>query len=291
MEHVLDALTVDLLVWDVDDLGASAGELEDAGGKFGDGHRLRRADVEDLAARRRVIHQRCERADRVLHMAEAARLRAVAVNLDRASREGRTDEARDHHSVLAALPRADGVEEAGDDAVESALLVIGECQKLVERLRLGIRPATRRRRPVQTAALLVERLGLAAVAVYLGGRSDEHALAEAIAVLQHVLRPLDVRDECVHRLLDDQPYADGGCEVEDDVAAMHELVDDRRLQHGVDDQMEVAALAEMRDVPLGARREIVECEDLPAVAEEEPREVRADEAGAARDERAASLRH
>src|SRR5262249_24182995 len=108
-----------------------------------------------------------------------------------------------------------------------ALLVVGEREELVEGLRLRIRPPACRRRPIETAALLVERLGLAAVAVDLRSRGDEHALPKAGAVLEHVLRPLDVRHERVHRLLDDQAYADCGREMEDDVATMHELVDDR----------------------------------------------------------------
>ena len=74
----------------------------------------------------------------------------------------------------------------------------------------------------------------------------------------------------------------------DDVAAVHELVHDRRLEHGVDDEVEVAALAQVRDVPLGAGRQVVEDEDLPAVGEQQLREMRADEAGAAGDQGAAA---
>ena len=90
-------------------------------------------------------------------------------------------------------------------------------------------------------ARLVERRLLAVVAVDLRGRGDEDALAEAVAVVEHDLRSLDVRDERVHGLLDDQPDADGGREVVDDVALVDELVDDGRLQHRVDDEVEVAA--------------------------------------------------
>ncbi len=135
-----------------------------------------------------------------------------------------------------------------------------------------------------------ERLRLAPVAVHLRRRRDEHALAEAVAVLEHVLRPLDVRDERVHRLLDDQADADRRGEVVDDVAAVDELVDDGRLENGVDDEVEVAAVAQMRDVALGAGGQVVEDEDLPAVGEEQLGEMRADEAGAAGDQGAAACR-
>ena len=77
-----------------------------------------------------------------------------------------------HHAVLPALARPDRVEEADDHAVEAALLVVGEREELVERLRLRVRPAARGRRPVQALALLVERLGLLPVAVHLGGGRD-----------------------------------------------------------------------------------------------------------------------
>ena len=155
------------------------------------------------------------------------------------SGERALDEARDDHPVLAALARADGVEEPRDHAVEIALLVVGEGEELVHRLRVGVRPAALRRRAVDAARRLLERRLVAVVAVDLGGGGDQHALAEAVAVLEHDLGALEVRDERVHRLLDDQPHADGRGEVVDDVALVHELVDDAELEHGVDDEVEV----------------------------------------------------
>ena len=130
----------------------------------------------------------------------------------------------------------------------------------------------------------VERFWLAAIAVDLRGGGHEHALAEAVAVVEDVLGPLDVRDEGVHRLLDDQADSDRRCEMEDHVAPVDELVHDRRLEHRVDDEVEVAPFAQVRDVPLGTGREVVEREDLPAVVEKDLREVGADEAGSAGDE-------
>ena len=219
-------------------------------------------------------------------MAEAARLRAVAVDLDRPAGERGRDEPRDHHAVLPALTRADGVEEACDHAVEPALLVVRECEELVERLRLRVGPAARGRRPVHAKSLLVQRLGLATVSVHLGRGGDEHALVESVAVVEHRLGALDVRHQGVHRLLDDETHSDRRSEVEDDVATMHELVDDRRLQDRVDDQVKVPALAQMRDVPLRPGRQVVEDEHFPAVLQQELCEVGADEARAAGDQSA-----
>ena len=70
-------------------------------------------------------------------MTEAPRLITVAVDLDRVTGKRSLDEPRYHHAVLAALPRADSVEEANDDAVELAFVVIREGEELVHRL--GIR--------------------------------------------------------------------------------------------------------------------------------------------------------
>src|SRR6266536_759016 len=173
---------------------------------------------------------------------------------------------------------------ADDDAVEPSLLVVSERQELVERLRLGVRPAPCGRRSIHPLAVLGERFGLAPVAVDLRRGCDEHALAEPVAVIEHGLGALDVRHERVDGLFDDEPHSDRRREVEHDVAAVHELVDDRRLEHGVHYEVEVAALAQMRDVALRAGREIVEDEDLPALFEKELREMRADEARAAGDQ-------
>ena len=194
------------------------------------------------------------------------------------------DERRDHHPVLAALPRADGVEEAGDRAVEVVLDVVGERQELVHRLRVRVGPAALGRRPVDPPRRLLEGSLLAVVAVDLGGRGDENALVEPMAVLEDDLRAAEIRDECAHRLVDDQPHPDRSREVVDDVAAVDELVDDGRLQNAVDDQMKPVAITEMLDVLQRAGREVVERPDVPAVVEKPLGEIRADEACAAGDE-------
>ena len=193
-------------------------------------------------------------------------------------------EARDDHAVLAALPRADGVEQPGDDDIEPRLLVVGEREELVHRLRVGVGPAALRRRAVDAAVVLGERPLLAVVAVDLGRRRDEDALAEGVRVLEHDLGAAEVRDERAHGLLDDQPHADRCREVVDDVAAVDELVHDGRREHRVDDEMEPRPVAEMGDVVERAGGEVVEDPDLVLLVEEELGEVRADESCAAGDE-------
>ena len=46
------------------------------------------------------------------------------------------------------------------------------------------------------------------IAVYLGGRSDQDALAEAVAMLEHELGATEIRDERPDGVLDDQAHAD-----------------------------------------------------------------------------------
>ena len=226
-----------------------------------------------------------ERADRVPDVTEAPRLGAVPVDLQRLVPEGRPHEPGHDHAVLGALPRADGVEEARDDDVEARLAVVREREELVHRLRVGVRPPALRRRPVDPPVVLGERPLLPMVAVDLGGRGDEHPLAEGVGVLQDELRPAEVRHERAHRLLDDQPHADGGGEVVDDVAAVDELVDGGRVQHRVDDEVEARPVAQVRDVLERAGREVVQHPHLDALVEQELGEVRADEPGSAGHER------
>ena len=285
VEHVLDPLSVDAVVLDVLELRRRAGRGDHALGEVDDPDPLLRADVVDLARGGLLAHQADQRAHGVLDVAEAARLVPVAVDFQWAVGERPLDEARDHHPVHPALARADRVEEPNDHGVEAALLVVGEREELVHRLRVGVRPPARRGRAVDPPRGLGERQLLAVVAVDLRGRGDEHALAEPVAVLEHGLGSAEVRDEGVHRLLDDQPHADRRREVVDDIALVHELVDDRRLQDGVDDQVEVAPAVQVLDVLKRPGGEVVEGVDLPALVEEAFAEMGADEPGAAGDER------
>ena len=138
---------------------------------------------------------------------------------------------------------------------------------------------------VDAPVVLRQRAFLAVVAVDLGARRDEHALVELVAVLEHRLGSAHVRDHRVHRLLDDQPHADRGGEVVDDVALVDELADDRRRQHRVDDEVEARPVAQLLDVAMSSCREVVEDEDLLSLLEQLLGQMRADEARTARDQR------
>jgi hypothetical protein len=72
--------------------------------------------------------------------------------------------------------------------------------------------------------------------------------------------------------------------MEDDVALVDELAHDRGREHGVDDEVKIRPFPELLDVAVGAGRQIVQGEDLPALAEQMLREMGADEAGPAGDQ-------
>ena len=106
-------------------------------------------------------------------------------------------------------------------------------------------------------------------------------------MVENDLCALDVRHERVHWLFDDEAHTDCGRQVVDDVAAVHELVHHGRLQDRVDDEVEIAPLAQVRDVTLGPSGEIVEDEYLGSPVEQQLGEVRSDETGPTCDECAA----
>jgi hypothetical protein len=81
-------------------------------------------------------------------------------------------------------------------------------------------------------------------------------------------------------VLHDQPHADRSSQVVDDVALVNELVDHRRRQYRVDDQVEGGIRAQLLDILDPARREVVQGVDLPAGGEQPLAQMRADEARA-----------
>ena len=223
-------------------------------------------------------------------MAEAAGLRTVAVYLERPPVEGISDEARNDHAVLAALAWTDRVEEAGDDTVEAALLVVGEGEVLVEGLRVGIGPAAGGGRSVDATGIFLERLHHAVVAVHLGCRREQHALAEAVRVLEDDVRPPHVRAEGAHRLLDDEPNSYRGREVVDDIAPVNELVDHGRRQDRVDDEVEIGALAKVRDILERAGRQVIEYIDFAPAEEKGLTQVGTDKPSSSGHERSLPAR-
>ena len=219
----------------------------------------------------------------VLDVAEASRLRAVAVDRERLPEDRLRDETRDHHPVRARLPGADRVEEPSDDDRDLALAPVRERQVLVDRLRRRVRPARDRSRAEHAIGQLVHLPGR--LPVHLGRGRDEHLLAVAVDGVEDDLRPADVRPERAQRLLDDEPHADRGTEVDDDVALLDELVDEQLVEDAAEHELEVRAVP--RAPPRCARCPSPGCR---AATTSSPRrderlgQMAADEPGAAGDE-------
>ena len=132
---------VGLVVGNPDDLGAAAGQRLDAFGELADRDLGAVADVEDLADGARLVDQGYHSAHDVPDVGEAARLGAVAEHGDRLAGQRLPHEGRDHHPVLAGLPRPDRVEQPDDDHRQLALLPVGQRQELVDHLAAGVGPA------------------------------------------------------------------------------------------------------------------------------------------------------
>ena len=132
--------------------------------------------------------------------------------------------------------------------------------------------------------VLDERLGLAPVAVDLGGRRDEDALAERLQWSSTVSVPwmfvTSVRTGS--STISRTPTAAARWKTTSQRCTSSFTTDDLSTESTI--EVEVAALAQVGDVALRPGREVVEDEDLPAVGEQALREMRADEARAAGDQ-------
>ena len=138
---VVEAGAVGLFVGEVDDRTFGAGQLDDALRQGVHGNLLVAADVKNLADGGGGGDQFRQGRDDIAHVAEAARLFAVAVDLQRLVLQRGRHEAGEDHAVHAHLPRADGVEEADDDDGQAVLAVVGQAQKFVDALGIGVAPA------------------------------------------------------------------------------------------------------------------------------------------------------
>ena len=122
------------------DRRAAAGQRPDLFSQRANGDFVAVADIEDLTDRAWLVDQGYHSRDDVADVGEAAGLRAVAEDGDRLARQRLPHERRDHHPVLARLPRAHRVEQPDDDHRQLALLPVGQRQELVDHLAAGVGP-------------------------------------------------------------------------------------------------------------------------------------------------------
>src|SRR5262249_30817697 len=82
---------------------------------------------------------------------------AVAINRDRTSRERLLHERRDHHAILAGLSRSHSIEQADDYSRQFLFPPECEREKLIDRFRAGVTPASLRGRAHDEIAVFRKR--------------------------------------------------------------------------------------------------------------------------------------
>ena len=181
----------DLLVRDERHVGATRRLRAHPVGESADRDALRRADVEDLA-REDVARSIRPLSARIVSARGRSSASASRRRGPRAARPARAAWTK-RGITIPYWPLCRGptvLKRRAIDAVEAALLVVARAR--------GTRPSPSSRRRPSGAASWARRSGarpprgllLAVVAVDLGGRGDEHALAELCAVLEDDLRAL-----------------------------------------------------------------------------------------------------
>ena len=242
------------------------------------------ADVHDFADGFRSVEQAQQGFDGVAHVAEAARLFSVAVNLDGRIVESGFDEIGKHHAVAAGLARPDGVEEADDDDGEMLFLPVREREKFVERLGCGVAPAAFGGGAEDEVGVFVER-HVGVFAVDLGRGSDEDELLFLVGGFENHLRAVDVGLDGANGAFDDELHADGGGEVNHSIGVIDELGDELAILDIVEVILHAVEGFEVADVVHAAGGEIVEQHDVVAAIEQALRQMRADEAGTASNQK------
>ena len=215
---------------------------------------------------------------RIVHVGEAAALAAVAEDRDVGAGQRLGHEIGDDHAVTAGLPRSHGVEQAGNHGGNLALFPVSDGQELVDGLGAGIAPAALVRRSPHHVVVFAEG-NLLRLAVHLGGRGDQHALALGLSQLQHDLGAANVGLDGAHRAVHDQAHAHGRRQVIDDVAQVDQFRHQMRVGDAVDVIGELGMDLEVLNVGDGAGGEIVDDVDLVAQIEVPLGKVRADKAG------------
>ena len=217
------------------------------------------------------LHRPHRRVHDVVDVRPAARLLAVAVEVERLLRGERARDLRERH--VGALPRPEGVEVAQHDRVEPEAAAVRAGEMLARELRDAVRRDRRRRRVLRRRVAL----GLA-VHRRRGGEDDADAVAGR--GLEHALRREHVALDVEREHVAEAPHARLAREVEDTVEAREvELVPNEVALTHV--QPLGVLLLEIRVVVV---REAVDADDFVAARRERFREQRADEARRACDE-------
>ena len=256
------------------------GDLENEIGELGDRVLVGVADVHRPHVAR--LEQRELPVDLVVDVAEAARLRAVAIEREGIAAKRLHDEVGDDTTVVGSHARPVGVERAHDADVELVGAVVGHRHGLGEALGLVVH-ATRSDRvdvaPVVLGLGVDERVAVhlarrgEVVLRTLGSRQSQRVVRAEASDLQDLdgdLREVDRRGRAR--------------EVEDGVDVPG---DPQERGHVLLHVREAGSPEEVLDVSDRARDEVVDRDDAVTLVEEPLAQVRTEEAGATRDDDAA----
>src|SRR6476469_1900587 len=227
-----------------------------------------------------AVHEQTINAlDLIGNVAEASRLRAVAVNRDRLVAKGLHDEVRHDAAITRPHPRPVGVEDADDAGVESVKAMVGHRERLGEALRLVVHAARAHRidvAPVRLGLRVNERIPL-----HLARRREKKTRAFFLGESERVVCSEGADLERRDRQLEIVDRARGAREVEHAVElALHVRVG----RDVVVDELVALLAREMGDVVGMAGDEVVEAYDFVPVRQKSIGEVRPEKPGWAGDQ-------
>jgi hypothetical protein len=269
-----------------DDLRARVGDPPNPVREIEDRHhRARVPDVENLPDRRVILEDQEQRLHDVVDVAPGTDLRAVPVDHELVTGQ------RSHGEVVdrpaAELARAVDVERAHGAGRQPELVEIGVRKILARELGDGVRPASLADGALRRHVRLLDLVRMRAKD--LARRKVDHSLERRpgrVRGLEHVVRADQVHAHRPHRALEHCVHASDSGHVHDCVGAFCELAHERRVEDVALDEGQVRMVGQHRArqrVPV----EVVEDDQL-VLLDKPPRERRADESGAARDEDAPS---
>ncbi len=276
--HVLEAaVLVRLFVGNVDDVALGLCQLLDECRQLVDRHFRRIAEIDHLAKRLGRLKQDLFKSlHDVCDMAEAPALLAVIIDRDRLARKRVLDETRHDHAVLSGLTRPDGIEKPDHDDGKLRLPVMRERQKFVRGLRIRIRPTTDGGRPHDAVVIFAER-HLRALAVDLARRCHENPPPITAAGIKDSGRAADDCLNGLDRFVDDQLHAHGARQVIDRIALADRPIDHGRIQHRVDNHVEIGVSVQVLHVFEPTRGQVVQDRNLMPFLEQQITQMRADE--------------
>ncbi len=266
--------------WTEHDLAAGAGKPDDALGELQQCHLLRIANVDGVV--HRSLHESPQPVDEIGDVLKRTRLCAVTKDSDGRTGQGLAHERGNRAPVLEPHARPERVEDPNDARIDPVIAVVCHRDRFAEALGFVVhapRPNRIDVSPVVLALGMHER-----VAVHLGSRGEQEPRALSLRDAEGIVGTERADLQRLNRQLQIVEGRRGTREVQDPVEV---TVEANVLGDVVLDEREAGPRLHGREVLPGSGDEVVHTDDVPALAEEELTEVRADEPRSARDERPA----